>query len=169
MMFEFCWNENLGFPYKISLVNDISEQLLTSQLMLFSLFKRVFLMFTKLWQCRKKRAVNSTSKLHEHRGFMQSSQLRLNLCSFRWLSPSLKRVSSFNSTGLWMLSVGLGIGLSIFNSEFLKKLYDFELRKVWSSLFRSTIVYRKNVWKYQFCSNMFHCDLSYLYYKKDFL
>ena len=74
-MSEFCRNENFGFPYKISLVNDLSEQLVISQLMLFSLFKRVFLMFTKLWQCRKKYTVDSTSKLHEHRGFMQSSKL----------------------------------------------------------------------------------------------
>ena len=96
IMSEFCWNENFGFPYKISSVNDLSEQLVISQLMLFSLFKRVFLMFTKLWQCRKKCTVDSTSKLHEHRGFMQSSKLWLNLSSFRWVSPSLKRVSSFN-------------------------------------------------------------------------
>ena len=74
-MSEFCRNENFEFPYKISLVNDLSEQLVTSQLMLFSLFKKVFLVFTKLWQCRKKCTVELTSKLHEHRGFMQSSKL----------------------------------------------------------------------------------------------
>ena len=75
MISEFCCNENFGFPYKISLVNELSEQLLMSQFMLFNLFKSVFLMFTKLWQCRKKCAVDSTSKLHKHRGFMQSSKL----------------------------------------------------------------------------------------------
>ena len=75
MTSEFCSNENFGFPYKISLVNDLSEQLLISQLMLFNLFKRVFLIFTKLWQYRKKCVVDSTSKLHEHREFMQSSKL----------------------------------------------------------------------------------------------
>ena len=89
MISEFCWNENFGYPYKISLANDLSEQLLISQLMLLNLFRRVFLMFTKLWQCRKKCAEDSTSKLNEHWGFMQSSKLWLNLCSFWWLSPSL--------------------------------------------------------------------------------
>ena len=54
-------------------------------------------MFTKLWQCRKKCTVDSTSKLHEHRGFMQSSKLWLNLRLFRWLIPSLKPSSWFTS------------------------------------------------------------------------
>ena len=58
-MIEFCRNENFGFPYKISSFNDVSEQLLISQLMLFNLLKRVLLMFTKLWQCRKKCTVDS--------------------------------------------------------------------------------------------------------------
>ena len=30
MMSEFCWNKNFGFPYKISSVNDPSEQLVIS-------------------------------------------------------------------------------------------------------------------------------------------
>ena len=134
---QFCWNENFGFLYKISSVNDLSEQLVTSQLMLFSFFKRVFLMFTVYGSAGK--SVYSTSKLHKHRRVMQSSKLSLNLCSFRWLNPSLKCVSSLNPKGLWILNVGLGIGLPIFNSEFLKILQDFELRKVWSSLFHFTI------------------------------
>ena len=40
---------------------------------------------------------------------MQYSKLLLNLCSLRWLSPSLKRVSSFNPKVSWILNVGLGI------------------------------------------------------------
>ena len=68
MITEFCCNENLGFPYKISLLNELSEQLPLSPFMPFKLFKRVFLMFSKLRQCRC--AVDSTSKLHKHKGFM---------------------------------------------------------------------------------------------------
>ena len=64
MISEFCFSENFGFPYKTSFVNELSEQLLIAQLMLFNLLKRVCVMFTKLWQCRKKCAVDSTSKLH---------------------------------------------------------------------------------------------------------
>ena len=92
MISEFCCNENFWFPYKISLVNELSEQLLMSQFMLFNLFKRAFLMFTKLWQCRKKCAVDSTSKLYKHRRFMQFSKLWWNQCSLN----VLKCVSSFN-------------------------------------------------------------------------
>ena len=106
---EFCWNENFGFPYKITLVNDLSEQLLISQLMPVSLIKRAFLMFTKLWQCSQKCSLDSNSKLLEYRGFIQSSKLWLNLCSPRWISLSLKRVSSFNAKGLWILNAGLNI------------------------------------------------------------
>ena len=41
MISEFCCNEKFGFPYKISPVNELSEQLLISQLMFFNLFKNV--------------------------------------------------------------------------------------------------------------------------------
>ena len=114
MISECCWNEKFGFLYKISLDNVLSEQLLILKLMLSNLFKRVFLIFTKLRQCRKNFVVDSTSRLHEHRGFMESSKLWLNLYyySLGWLSPSLKRVSSFNPKGLQ------GIGLPILNSKF---------------------------------------------------
>ena len=61
MISEFCCNEDFGFPYKISLVNELSEQLPISQYMLFNLFKRLFPMFTKLWRCKKKCAVDSTT------------------------------------------------------------------------------------------------------------
>ena len=112
MISECCWNEKFGFLYKISLDNVLSEQLLISKLMLSNLFKRVFLIFTKLRQCRKNFVVDSTSRLHEHRGFMESSKLWLNIYSLGWLSPSLKRVSSFNPKALQ------GIGLPILNSKF---------------------------------------------------
>ena len=59
MISELCCNENSGFPYKISSVNELSEELLISQFMLFNLFKKVFLILTKLWQCSKKCALDS--------------------------------------------------------------------------------------------------------------
>ena len=73
MISEFCCNEKFGFPYKISLVNELSEQLLKSQFLLFNLFDKVFLMFTKLWQCKS--AAYSTSKQHKYRVFMKPSKL----------------------------------------------------------------------------------------------
>ena len=61
---ELCFNQNFGFPNTISVFNELSEQFLILQFMLFNLFRRVFLMFTKLLQWKKKCAVNSTSKLN---------------------------------------------------------------------------------------------------------
>ena len=71
MTSEFCYNENFGFSYKISSVNELFEHLVISQFMLFNLFNLVFLIFTKLWQCTRKYALDSTAKLHERRGFIQ--------------------------------------------------------------------------------------------------
>ena len=75
-------------------------------------------MFTKLWQCRKKCAVDSTSKLYKHRRFMQSSKLWLNQCSLRWLNPSLQFVSSFNPKGI----VGRGVLYPSLFSNFVQPL-----------------------------------------------
>ena len=87
MVSEFCWNENFG-----------SEQLLISQPMLFNSCKRVSLMTTYLLQCRKKFPVDSASKLKEHR-ICAILKIMIKPCSFRWLSPSLKHVNSFNPKG----------------------------------------------------------------------
>ena len=54
MVSEFCCNENFGFPYKISLVNKLSEQLLISEFMILNLFKMMFLMFTKIIAIQEK-------------------------------------------------------------------------------------------------------------------
>ena len=41
-------------------------------------------------------------------GFTQFLKLWLNLCSFRWLSPSLNLVSKQRPNGLWMSYTGFG-------------------------------------------------------------
>ena len=40
-------------------------------------------MLEKQRQCRKKKEVDSTSKLQEHKGLMQFDKFYLNLCSLR--------------------------------------------------------------------------------------
>ena len=80
----------------------------------------------KVWRlCRKKWVVDSTSKLQEHNGFKQSWKLCLNLCSLRWLCPSLSLVSNLIPNGSWILNIEFWIGPSIFNKEFLKIKNDF--------------------------------------------
>ena len=45
------------------------------------------------------RAVQTYTKLQEHKGFMQFSKLCRNLCSFRLLKPKRRRVSCINPFG----------------------------------------------------------------------
>ena len=54
MISEFCCNENFGFPYKISLVNELFKEVLISQFMLFNLFNSLIVNPTtadKLFEC----------------------------------------------------------------------------------------------------------------------
>ena len=68
----------------------------------------------KWWQCRKEWVADSTSKLQLHNRLRQLSKLWLNLCSLRWLSPSLSLVSTFKPNGLWILYTGAANGRSFY-------------------------------------------------------
>ena len=58
-------------------------------------FLRSFDLFiTWFWLCKRKCALVSGSEPQLHIGFKISPKLCLNLCSFRWLKFSLKRVSN---------------------------------------------------------------------------
>ena len=105
--------------------------------------KRVWRNWLNWWHSRKKWVIDSTSKLQEHNVFKQSWKLCLNLCLLRWLSPSVSPVRNLIPNGSWILNIEFGMGLSIFNEEFLKIKKDFVFLKVISSLFHSTIVYGK--------------------------
>ena len=65
-------------------------------------------MLEKQRQCRKKKVVDSISKLQEHQGLIQFDKLCLNLFSLRLLSPARNLMSSFKPTGLCMLKYELG-------------------------------------------------------------
>ena len=98
---------------------------------------------SKKWQCRKKRIVDSTSRLQENNGFKQFWKLCLNLCSLRWLSPSLNLVRNLIPNGLKTLKIEFWTGLPILSKEFRKHMQDLAFFKLGSSLFHSTIVYGK--------------------------
>ena len=68
----------------------------------FMLFERVERIFEKLWLCSKKCVVDSIARLQQHKGLMQLWKLWLNLCSLRWLRPSLNLVRSFNPN--WIMN-----------------------------------------------------------------
>ena len=59
---------------------------------------------------------NSTSKKSLH-NFGFCLNLCLNLCSLRWLNPSLNLVRNFKPMGLWMLQVGLAVDQPIFGNK----------------------------------------------------
>ena len=113
-------------------------------------FRRVWRNWLKWWQCRKKWVVESTFKLLEHSEFKQSWKLCLNLCSLRWLSPSLSLVRNLIPNGSWVWNIEFWIDLPIFNKEFLKIKNDFALLKVISCLLHSPIVYGNKEYLNQF-------------------
>ena len=93
-------------PKRITFVKELSESFSMSLSIPLRLLLRAIRNALKWWQCRKKWVVDSTSKLQVHKEFRQLSKLWLNLCSLRWLSPSLSLVSNFKPNGLWILYTG---------------------------------------------------------------
>ena len=105
----------LESPKRITFVKELSESFGMSLSIPLRLLLRVIRIALKWWQCRKKWVVDSTSKLQVHKGFRQLSKLWLNLCSLRWLSPSLSLVSNFKPNGLWLLCTGAANSRILFN------------------------------------------------------
>ena len=120
-------------------------------LILFSLFKRVCLWVVKLWRWRKKWTVDSISFLQLHKGSTQFWKLCLNLCSFKWLKPIVRRVRSFSPNGLKTL---LEFGLMKFNKCFLKISKEAELQISRSSLFHPLINDGKKEFLKKLCINL---------------
>ena len=122
------------------------------------MFKRVCLWVVKCGQWRKKWTVDSLSFLQQHKGYTESWKLRLNLCSFKWLKPILRRLRSFSPNGLFMLKTLLEFGLMKFNNCILKISKEAELRISRSSLFHSLITDEKknNFWR-EVMSNLKRC------------
>ena len=80
------------------------------------------------------------SRLHVHRGFIQSLKLCLNLYSFRWINPSQSLVINLSPSGLKMSNSELGIGQIIF-MKVARKILKLDVRISKLSLFHSFIVH----------------------------
>ena len=72
-----------------------------------------------------------------HRGFKDSWNLSLNLCSLKWLKPRRSRVISLIVLGLWQLYTELAAGLINWRIFFLNVRKLSELRRLGSNLFHS--------------------------------
>ena len=94
-----------GLPNKSVLKTEFSFSAIILALIFISLFKRVCLWVVKFGQWRKKWTVDSISFPQLHKGSTESWKLCLNLCSFKWLKPILRRVRSFSPNGLLMLKI----------------------------------------------------------------
>ena len=114
--------------YRSNFVKDFSSSVRIRELILMSSFMRHLRRSVKFWQRRKKWVVDSDSKLQEHSGFIVPGKLRLNLCSLRWLKPKRNLVRSLIPRLSETLNKLLGEDLVNFSNEFLKILYDADLR-----------------------------------------
>ena len=105
------------------------------------------------------------------KGLIESWKLCLNLCSLRWLKPSLSRDRSFIPLGLWQLHVLLADGLMNDRILFLKVAILSEFLIFQSNLFHSIIVEGKKsvleeVVFHIYCWNFItlHCYVHMTYY-----
>ena len=75
-----------------------------------------------------------------HKGFIVSWKLCLNLCSLKWLRPSLSLVISLIPLGLWQSKEEFGGGRMKLSIFFLKTEILLEFLRLGSKLFHSVIV-----------------------------
>ena len=113
------------------------------------LLRRVNLSWEWLGHERRKWKVVSTSFPQLQSGLSVSWNLCLNLCSWRWLSPSRSLEISFAPIGLWQPKLPFAVGFMNLRIFILKVLSVSELRMLESNLFHSIIVDQK----YEFLKN----------------
>ena len=133
------------------MTTEFSFSAIILALILFSLLKRVCLWVLKFGQWRKKSTIDSISFPQLHKGFTEYGKLCLNLCSFKWLKPILRRDRGFSPNGLFMLKTFLEFDLIKFNKCFLKMSKEAELRISRSRLFHSFITDGKKEFLKKLC------------------
>ena len=84
-------------------------------------------------------------------GLSESWKPRLNLCSRRWLKPSLNLVINLTLHGLWQLKTLFPEGCINFRRIFLKTFKLSELRIFRSNLFHSITKEGKKVFRKKLC------------------
>ena len=117
----------------------------TSLFMLFILFRKVVRLSEYRGQWSRKWLVVSISWPQEQKGFTVSWKLWLNLCSRRWLSPSLSLVKNVIPSGWWQLKTLFDDGLIKLKIFFLKTEKLSALRVLASKMFHSFIEEGKKV------------------------
>ena len=116
--------------------------------MFLIIFRKVNLSLKWLEQWRRKWADVSMSWPQLQTGLSESRRPCWNLCSQRWLRPSLSLVSNLTSLRLWHLKTLFLQGRINFKSFFLKIFRFYELHIFWFSLFHSiTTEGKKEFWK----------------------
>ena len=100
------------------------------------------LLLEKIWQRKRKCSVVSTSCPHAHMGLTASLKQCLNLCSFRWLKPSLRRVRSLIPRGSYIEKIGFSFfSLTI---VLLNMLRDLAFLTLLSRLFQGDLKSRRD-------------------------
>ena len=122
-----------------------------SHIMFFILFRKVVRMSEYREQWSRKWLVVSTSYPQEQKGFIVSRKLWLNLCSRRWLKPSLSLAKNFWSSGWWQLKTLFGDGLISVKNFFLKTDKLSAFRTLASKMFHSFIEEGKKVFLKNSC------------------
>ena len=102
-IFFFWILSKLDLPCRSKSVKAVSEKIEILILITLRSSKMVLRIFLYKWQWRKNCLVDSISRVQVHNGFIQLLKLRLNLCSFTCLSPSLNLIKRRIPQGLWIL------------------------------------------------------------------
>ena len=105
----------------------------------------------KLGQWRRKWLVFSTSQPQIQSGFNASWKLFLNLCSWRWLSPSHNHLKYLIPFRLWQPDMLIAVGLINFKIFFFKILTLGAFWITGSSLFHPMMTDGKKVFLKKFC------------------
>ena len=130
---RFTLSARAGLPYNSILhkVEILNGNIITSMFRRSS--KRIVRWSEKLEQCNRKCSVVSMALVRqEQKGSTMSKKPCLNLCSRRWLKPTLSRVSKISP--LWFITLNVGEGLGRMNLRMarLKEAID-ERFLIWQS------------------------------------
>ena len=108
IIFFVSWISKVWFPSKSVLTAKFLFSAKLFALILFNLFKKVYLCVVKFAQWRKKWATDS---ILLHKRSSESWILCLNLCFFNCLKPNLRCARNFSPNGLFMLKILMQFGL----------------------------------------------------------
>ena len=121
----------------------LSEMFLLMFLLVYLVYKKIYLSLEKWGQWRRKWTEVSISLPQLQLGLSESWKPCLNLYSRRWLKPSLKLISNLTPLELWQLKTLIPDWRINFKRVFLKTFKLSELRIFKSYLFHSMTAKRE--------------------------